>query len=245
MQAAFFIYMANSYFRFKQFTVEQDKCAMKVGTDGVLLGAWASVEGVRHILDVGTGTGLIALMVAQRSEALIDGIDIDENASRQAEMNCDASPFAGRIRIQRIPFHAFCQSSNKLYDRIISNPPYFHHSLKSPNAERSMARHTDSLLLEDLINGSRQLLTPEGRLCLILPSDQEERLKQLTATNGLYLARQINVTPLPGTSPKRMLVEIALTPQRDFQPENLTIELTRHSYTPEYIRLTQDFYLNM
>ncbi len=218
---------------------------MKVGTDGVLLGAWASVEGAAHILDVGTGTGLIALMAAQRSEALIDAIDIDASACRQAETNCQASPFAGRIRIHPVSFQTFCISPGKRYDRILSNPPYFHRSLQSPDEGRSIARHTGTLMLDELISGSLQLLAPEGRLCLILPFDQKERLSRLVAANGMCLVRQTLVVPIPGAAPKRLLAEIAPMPGPDSKTENLTIELARHHYSLEYIALTRDFYLNM
>lgn len=237
--------MANGFFQFKQFTIRQDQCAMKVGTDGVLLGAWAPVEQFRSILDVGTGTGLIALMAAQRSDAIIDAIDMDEDACRQAEINSQASPFARRIQVYHASLETFCQTTEKRYDCILSNPPYFQDSLKCPDPKRNAARHTDTLPLAHLLSGSRRLLTENGRLCLILPSDREEKLKQLLTGNGLYLLRQTNVIPIPEASPKRLLAEIALTPPLHVQEDSLTIELRRHQYSPEYIRLTQDFYLNM
>ncbi len=237
--------MANAFFQFKQFTVRQDLCAMKVGTDGVLLGAWASVEQAQYVLDVGAGTGLIALMAAQRSTACIDAIDIDASACRQAEANCTASPFANRICVAHVAFNTFLQTTSRQYDRIVSNPPYFHDSLKSPDQKRTVARHTDSLLLEDLVCGCHRLLTPTGRLCLVLPADQEEKLLAILAENGLHRVRQTYVVPIPHAQPKRILIEIAGKPTPDLSADYLTIELERHRYTPEYIALTRDFYLNM
>lgn len=237
--------MPNSYFRFKQFTVNQDTCAMKVGTDGVLLGTWASVKGAGRILDVGTGTGLIALMAAQRSGAFIDAIDLDADACRQADENVQASPFTGRIRVHHASFASFCASTEERYDCILSNPPYFHASLKGPDDQRNTARHTDTLPLEELIGESRHLLTPNGRIALILPADREERLLQIISENSLYPVRQTMVLPTPDAPPKRILIEIASHPVPDFRTETLSIELSRHQYTPDYIALTRDFYLKM
>ena len=165
--------MANPYFQFKQFTVWHDKCAMKVGTDGVLLGAWTSVENTRSILDVGCGTGLISLMLAQRCQAIIDALDIDPAACMQARENADRSPFGQRLQVIHRPF-ADCVTEFagiRQYDCIVSNPPYFINSLKCPDKQRNQARHTDTLSLDELISGSKQLLSPGGRLCLILPFD--------------------------------------------------------------------------
>ena len=170
--------MANPYFQFKQFTVWHDKCAMKVGTDGVLLGAWCCVENITRILDVGCGTGLISLMLAQRCQAEIDAVDIDEAACIQARENADRSPFGDRLQIFHRPFANFVNESAGIrqYDCIVSNPPYFIDSLKCPDKQRNQARHTDTLTLEELIEGSKQLLAPQGKLYLILPFDQREIL---------------------------------------------------------------------
>ena len=155
--------MSNPFFQFKQFTIRHDKCAMKVGTDGVLLGAWAGTESCNRILDIGTGTGLIALMLAQRSKAAIDAIDIEADACLQAQENAESSLFAGRINVFHSDLVDFAQASTHLYGLIVSNPPYFVDSLKCPNLQRNTARHTDTLTLEDLLQYSRKLLAPQGR----------------------------------------------------------------------------------
>lgn len=238
--------MANPFFQFKQFIIRHDKCAMKVGTDGVLLGAWANTGLCRSILDVGTGTGLIALMLAQRSTALIDAIDIDADACTQAVENATDSPFAGRIRVVNTPLADYTAGCQTRYDLIMSNPPYFSDSLKCPNGKRSIARHTDALPLPELIKDCCQLLAPNGRIALILPSDQSERLLSIARLNNLYLCRRTDVLPLPDTPPRRMLIELASNQTISSPVTNsLVIEIARHQYSEEYKTLTRDFYLKM
>lgn len=238
--------MANPYFRFKKFTVYHDKCAMKVGTDAVLLGAWADTTFCRNILDIGTGTGIIALMLAQRSQAAIDAIDIDKEACVQATENAAASPYTERIKV----VHASCadfvaSNQQKRYDLIVSNPPYFINSLKCPDNKRTVARHTDTLLLSDLIREVRPLLSPSGRIALVLPYERLEEIKALALANHLYICRQTDVIPIPGAIPKRLLVELSTTEKNIKNRDTLTIEEARHQYTPEYIALTKEFYLKM
>lgn len=237
--------MANPYFQFKQFTIRHDKCAMKVGTDGVLLGAWADTYDRQTILDVGTGTGLIALMLAQRSTAQIDAIDIDAEACLQAEENISDSPFAARINVTHTPLAEYAASCTKRYDLIVSNPPYFIDSLKCPNQQRNMARHTDTLPLQELLHDCYPLLAPDGRIALVLPYDQKEQLRKLIQNESFFLTKETEVIPMPGTSPKRLLVELAAKPVTTTVWNQLTIEVARHQYTDDYIRLTRDFYLKM
>lgn len=237
--------MANPYFQFKQFTVWHDKCAMKVGTDGVLLGAWTSVENTRSILDVGCGTGLISLMLAQRCQAIIDALDIDPAACMQARENADHSPFGQRLQVIHRPFADFVTefAGIRQYDCIVSNPPYFINSLKCPDKQRNQARHTDTLTLEELIEGSRQLLAPQGKLCLILPFDQREILLPIIYKKSLFLHKETAVLPTPTSRPKRLLVEISDTPVTEVQADTLTIEKERHVYTNEFIALVHAYYL--
>ncbi|MDR0542361.1 MAG: methyltransferase [Dysgonamonadaceae bacterium] len=235
--------MSNPWFQFKQFTVRHDLCAMKVGTDGTLLGAWVDVSGAKTILDVGTGSGLIALMLAQRSEdALIDAIDTDENACRQSEMNFALSPFVSRLRVVHGNFlHYF---PLKACDLIVSNPPYFIDSLKSPDKQRTIARHTDELPLNGLLEKSAQLLTAGGRLSLILPAERFGFVQDAAARTGFFLVRKTEVCAVENRPPKRVLLEYA----RTFAPlaENkICIETAHHTYSEEYRALTKDFYLKM
>lgn len=238
--------MSNPFFRFKQFAVRHDKCAMKVGTDGVLLGAWADIAGCKRILDIGTGTGLIALMLAQRSEALIDAIDIDAAACFQAEENAEISPFAGRVRVIHAPLSDFTTTCPDRYDLIVSNPPYFVDSLKCPDRQRTTARHTDTLPLETLLRDSRKLLAPGGHIALILPYDQKERLYTSIRKESLFLSKEVAVISTLGALPKRLLVELATGPPATPSLSGLlTIETAPLHYTDEYIALTKDFYLKM
>ena len=238
--------MANPYFRFKKFTVYHDKCAMKVGTDAVLLGAWADTSFCRNILDIGTGTGIIALMLAQRSQATVEAIDIDKEACVQATENAAASPYTERIKVVYASCADFAASNQqKRYDLIVSNPPYFINSLKCPDNKRTVARHTDTLLLSDLIREAQTLLSPSGRIALVLPYERLEEVKALASANHLYICRQTDVIPTPGAAPKRLLVELSTTEENIKNRDTLTIEEARHQYTPEYIALTKEFYLKM
>lgn len=236
--------MANSFFQFKQFTIRQENCAMKVGTDGVLLGAWASIERAENILDIGTGTGLIALMLSQRCNAFVDAIDIDRDAYMQACQNIRQSPFCNQIRVYHSPLADFVTSTTKKYDLVVSNPPYFNRSLRGPDEKRNKARHTESLSLEELIKGSKQLVSPQGCIAVILPFDQKERLNAIIFDNQLYIKRQTTIYSKVDSPPKRILTEISITPVLVIE-DNLVIEINRHQYTSEYISLTKEFYLKM
>ena len=235
--------MSNSYFQFKQFTVRQDKCAMKVGTDGVLLGAWVDVDRCNRILDVGTGTGLIALMLAQRSEATVDAIDIDAAACEQAQENAAASPFAGRVQVAHAAFANF--DNTHPYDLIVSNPPYFARSLKCPDQQRSTARHNDTLPLDELLQDCRKRLTPTGRVALILPYDRKEELESVCEQFRFYFVRKTAVVSVAGLPPKRLLAELQTAPCLPPDENQLVIEQADHSFTADYIRLTKAFYLKM
>jgi tRNA1Val (adenine37-N6)-methyltransferase len=232
--------VSASFFRFKQFTVRHDCCAMKVGTDGVLLGAWVDCSRVETVLDVGTGSGLIALMLAQRSPAIIDAVDIDKDACRQAQINFENSPFRERLNIYRSSFPDF--SPKMKYDLIVSNPPYFSRSLLSPDKGRTQARHNDTLPFEDLMGKSASLLSPDGKLSLILPFDAFDRIHALAEENGLFLNRKTLVSPLQDRAPKRILLEYS---RHDCSliENRLSIEKSHHVYSEEYIALTKDFYL--
>lgn len=174
-------YLVIEMFRFKRFTVEQDLCAMKVGMDGVLLGAWA--QGGKRILDIGTGTGLIALMMAQRNlYSLVTAIDIDEGACRQAMKNVENSPFRNQIVVR----HESVQEHHGLYDAIVSNPPYFMDSLGAPDAQRHLARHTDTLSYAELMQAAYRLLTDDGEFSVIVPFDYKKRIEDEAVFVGFF-----------------------------------------------------------
>lgn len=235
--------MSNPYFSFKKFTVYHDLCAMKVGTDGVLLGAWANVADSRKVLDIGTGTGLLALMVAQRNEkANITAIDVDKQAVKQAKNNVFLSPWSNRIEVVQADATIF--ESPVLYDTILSNPPYFVDSLKGPDEQRNTSRHSDALPAWKLINKVAELLTLEGSFSMIIPFEQTDGFVDYARLVGLYLSRHTQVSTRIGLSPKRSLLEFKKT-FSEVKMDELTIELSRHVYTEEYIHLTKDFYLKM
>lgn len=244
--------MANHIFQFKQFTIDQSLCAMKVGTDGVTLGAVADVEKARRVLDIGCGTGLLCLMTAQRNgTAEIVGIDIDEDAVRGATQNCESSKWAGRISIVGKSLQEFVEAAPSAFDKVITNPPYFEDSLKAPKASRTLARHTDSLPFSELASSASTLLSDDGSLSIILPTDAHEKFEKIAEEYGLYLRKKTLVYPKPGAEVKRVVGEFVKIKNDECKMQNVEIEtLTveteiRHQYTDDYIRLTKEFYLKM
>ena len=231
----------NNWFEFKQFRIEQQLSAMKVGTDGVLLGSWAALKDARRILDVGTGTGLIALMLAQRSEARIDAVEIDVTASDEAKFNFEQSAWSKRLSLINIDFWQFSGSSDYTYDLIVSNPPFFVNSLKTNNAALSVARHNDMLSFNQLILGSRKLLADSGRLCIVLPYQSFADFRESARLAGFYLHHLTTVIPKPGKVAKRVLMEFSL--EAGFPVEDtLTIMDSDGAYTLDYKILTAPFY---
>jgi tRNA1Val (adenine37-N6)-methyltransferase len=235
--------MPNQEFAFKQFKIRQDKCAMKVGTDAVLLGSWVNTTNANTILDIGTGTGIIALMLAQRSNAIIDAIDIDENAFLQANENVGASKWKEHIRVHHISLQQFSQEHPDKFDLIVSNPPYFVDSSKASEASRSNARHTDQLPYHHLLNGVLSLLNPQGKFYVILPTKESEQFRDLAEENKLFLTKLTRVITRTDKPEKRWLMRFEFT-RKSFSEDSITIEAdARHSYTDEYKELTKEYYL--
>ena len=233
--------MGAEVFRFKQFEVQQQRSAMKVGTDGVLIGAWVSVQpDDRAILDIGTGTGLIALMLAQRSpEAKVVGVEIDPESVAQACENVDRSPWSDRVEIVESAVQDF--SSDERFDLIVSNPPYFVDSQKCPDEGRNKARHTDTLSFAELMHSAARLLKPEGRFAVIVPA---EAALSVIAAGSLHLVRRCDVRSKPTGQPKRVMLEFSPRFGGAAVRESLTIgDGTAGGYSPEYRALTRDFYL--
>lgn len=220
-----------------------DRTAMKVGTDGVLLGAWCLVEGAQRVLDVGTGCGVIALMVAQRNgEAHIEGIDIDPGAVEEATLNFAASPWSERLTAMMADFNHM--TSTDSYDLIVSNPPYFTDSLLPPDAARTLARHTGSLSYRQLIEGAAQRLTDDGMLALISPTDAEGAIIEAAAFASLPVKNITRVIPVEGAAAKRTLWLLSRR-EMPYRETTLTIAHRDGTFTSEYIALTRDFYLKM
>ena len=215
---------------------------MKVGTDGVLLGAWADLESSASILDIGTGTGLIALMAAQRNpSAQIDAIEPEPNAWQQAQENIASAPWNERIRVYHTPLQEFVPSV--LYDSIICNPPFFVHSTLAPDAGRTMARHSDSLPHDILIRKVKDLLQPDGNFYVILPTEEAGLFIRNAGKSALYPQHITYVLPNPGKPHKRLLIKFT-SRQIQVREDELIIEISRHNYSEKYIALTRDFYLN-
>ena len=234
---------ANTFFQFKQFIIHQDLCAMKVGTDGVLLGAWTTVKPNDRILDVGTGTGLIALMLAQKDSSLqVKAIDINEDAVSQALSNVKLSSFESQIQVEQICLSQL--DDVECYDLIVSNPPYFNRSLQSHDAKRNLARHTDSLSLDLLFTKISKMLHPSGRFCMVYPMQDVVLVEKSASSNGLIITKKMTVYPTSESNPKRVIWE--------FQKSNvvskplvidLVIEKERHVYTDAFKAIVKDYYL--
>jgi tRNA1Val (adenine37-N6)-methyltransferase len=237
--------MPNTAFAFKQFNVKQDKCAMKVGTDAVLLGSWIQPNGSKHILDIGTGTGVIALMLAQKTSASIVGIDIDGIATQQAQENVDESKFKNSITLFNSSFQDFVKTTSLKFQLIVSNPPFFEQSLKSSDEKRSNARHADVLPFEDLLDGVIKLLDEKGKFCLILPTLEAEKFRGMAQKKGLFLSKLLRVkSRVDKDIDKRHLMQFEFTPT-EFSEETMAIEEDeRHSYTQAYKELTKAYYIN-
>jgi len=231
----------NNWFEFKQFRIEQHRAAMKVGTDGVLLGAWTPVGEAQRILDVGTGTGLIALMLAQRSASIIDAIEIDTPASEEARFNFEQSKWNSRLKVINMDFFPFSGLSSGSYDLIVSNPPYFVNSLKSSNKALAVARHNQMLTFQNLISGARKLLENNGRFCVIIPFGSFTEFRELARLEGFFPGLQTTVLPQVGKAPKRILLEFTLQP--GFPVENTLAILDEEGlYTQNYKQLTGEYY---
>lgn len=237
--------MPNTSFAFKQFIIKQDKCAMKVGTDAVLLGAWIIPNECKYILDIGTGTGVISLMLAQKTEAQIDAIDIDEEAFLQAKQNVSESKFSNQIHVTHSSFQDYTKTATKKYNLIVTNPPYFEQSLKSSDEQRSHARHADVLPFEELLDGVLKLLDEKGKFCLILPSLEAVKFRTLAEKKGLNLSKLLRIkSRMDKDTDKRHLMQFEFTPS-EFSENTIAIEQEeRHQYTADYKELTKDYYLN-
>lgn len=234
-------------FQFKQFSVSQEKTAMKIGTDGVLLGAWAPVsENTYSILDIGSGTGIIALMLAQRSNAeQIDALEIDEDAYEESVENFENSPWGDRLFCYHAGLDEFMDEPEDEYDLIVSNPPFHTENYFSGDEKRDQARFTESLPFEDLVEAADLLLSEHGIFAIIIPFSAEEKFIALANDFDLYPIKITRVKGTPTTEIKRSLLAFSRNKPNISPTDELVIEIARHDYTPEYIALTKDFYLKM
>ncbi|WP_161890429.1 tRNA1(Val) (adenine(37)-N6)-methyltransferase [Pontibacter russatus] len=236
--------MPNDFFQFKQFRVAQDRCAMKVCTDSCLFGAYIDVAGARRVLDIGAGTGLLSLMVAQRSEAVVDAVEINPEAQVQARENFAVSPWADRLRLHAEPLQHY--AAQQPYDVILSNPPFFLASLKSENAAKNTARHTGDLLFEDILHFARQHLTPQGHLFLLLPPAEAALFQKAAQAYGFHLAETVEVFTYRGGKCIRHIQTFGFAPVGQPLSRRLYIrEADKATYTQEFIALLQPYYLHL
>ncbi|UOQ70622.1 tRNA1(Val) (adenine(37)-N6)-methyltransferase [Hymenobacter cellulosilyticus] len=238
--------MANTYFRFKHFTIDQAECAMKVCTDACVLGAAARLTTARRILDIGTGTGLLALMAAQRNPAaLIDAVEIEPQAAAQATANVASSPWASRVQVRDGSLAEWATTAPPAYDHILCNPPFFRESLRSPSAARTTARHTaaDTLTFAELAGFAAQFLTPAGQLSVLLPPPEMQHFERAAAQAGLFPQQRLVLSHRPGSKPLRHITHF--NPQaRPTEQELLAIhEADSEAYSAGFRDLLRDFYL--
>ncbi|MFA5556899.1 MAG: tRNA1(Val) (adenine(37)-N6)-methyltransferase [Flavobacteriaceae bacterium] len=233
-------------FRFKQFSVKQDKAAMKVGTDGVLLGCWTPLANNPYsILDIGAGTGLVALMLAQRSLAeQIDALEIEENAYEQAVENFEESPWNDRLFCYHAGLDEFVEEIDDKYDVIVCNPPFFESNNQIKNQARETARFYEVLSFEELIEGASVLLSDRGVFSVIIPFEEEEKFISMAKKFDLFPFKITQVKGSPSSKFKRSLIAFSKK-EKEITKDRLVIEIERHHYTPEFTELVKDFYLKL
>ncbi|MEK6783143.1 MAG: methyltransferase [Bacteroidota bacterium] len=234
----------NTPFKFKQFIVHHDRCSMKVGTDAVLLGAWVNIENTKTILEVGTGSGVISLILAQRTlpYAKIEAIEIEKEDAEQAQENIVRSPWPEKIKIHHQSLQSFI--ANKTFDLIVSNPPYFINSHLPPSGKRSQARHTGSLNYTELIKYAVKLLSPIGRLAVVLPFEEGKQFQTLARASDLHVVRQLAFYSRQGKPQERWLFEFSFL-HTEIVNENLILHATGEDWSVDYKKLTRDFYLDL
>ncbi|MCF6279888.1 MAG: methyltransferase [Flavobacteriaceae bacterium] len=239
--------MSTKPFKFKQFTVAQDKCAMKIGTDGVLLGAWTKLDFPNSILDIGTGTGVIALQMAQRSFAeTIDALEVDANAFEQAVDNFEQSDWSDRLFCYHASLQEFVDEIDDKFDLIVSNPPFYTSTCREADIDkkRAIARHSESLPYYVLLESTVKLLSKKGSCVFIIPFSEEENFLKIASENKLFPFRITRVKGTETSPIKRSLLQLSFQ-KTVIEIDELVIEISRHNYTQAYINLTQDFYLKM
>lgn len=229
-------------FRFKQFTIDDEHCAHRVGTDSMILGAWSEPPSSGKILDIGAGCGILSLMMAQKSSASIDAVEIDSVAANEALKNFKQSPWNSRLHLYNKSLQCFTESMKSVYDFIITNPPYFSGSLKSPALIKNIARHDQVISLQELALIANRILNPEGTMALIIPYNDASTLVSICKNNELYLKRSLTVKSTPHKHPIRSLHEFSKKTVSRPQISELTLLDGVGKYSPEYLRFTNEYH---
>jgi tRNA1Val (adenine37-N6)-methyltransferase len=234
---------SNTFF-FKQFKVEDGRSTMKVGTDAVLLGVVANVENAENILEIGTGCGIIALILAQRSQAKIDAIEIDEESVIQAKENVQNSPWNDRINVMNCSLQDYVHQPENKYDLIISNPPYFSRSLRSSSKKRNTSRHDDALSFDELIEGSIELMKPDASLWVILPVNESREFMEKAGKSGLFAHYLLKIFTKNGSPYRRVILKFKQESPEKVMEQEIAIKNEDGCFTLEYIELTKEFYID-
>lgn len=232
-------------FHLRRFSLHHHRSTMKVGTDSIILGAWVGVSTEKNILDVGCGCGILSLLMAQRTEAIIEGVEMDKASAEEADSNFKASQWRERLKVFNMNFIDFPAIATKKYDLIISNPPYFTSLFKTVEPRRNLARHTDTLDFETLIKTSIKLLTDSGRLAVVLPFAESRQFIDIAAKHGLILQRMLQIVSVKGRKANRINMEFGLNEPKNISIEEFAIRKTDGKFTKEYHELLNEYYLGL
>lgn len=231
-------------FYFKQFMMYHHRSTMKIGTDAVLLGRWADVENVSSAVDIGTGSGIIPLMLAQRGVQHVDAVEIDAQSAHEAKENFELSPWRERLDVACGDVRQLSETSPMKYDLVISNPPFFTDFFKGEQERRNLARHTDSLSFGDLCKSARNYMNADSRFALVLPMLESIKFKEIAGQNGLFVKRQLYIVPVEGKEPNRINMELVLKPTNCVS-ETFTIRKSDSTFTDEYREFLKDYYITL
>lgn len=230
-------------FHIKPFSLSHHNATMRVGTDAMLLGLFAGIPGIKNTLEIGTGCGIISLIIASRFKTNIDAIDLDTNSIKEATENFSKSPFYHRLNALRANFNEYAKTTSTKYDLIISNPPFFINDFRPENEKKSVARHADSLSYDQICAGSIKLLNPGGFISLVLPYDESKVFIEIANKKGLYMQRQQLIIPVQGLQPNRINMELGLKKPEKVQNQEFIIRGKNREFTEEYIALLKDYYI--
>lgn len=230
-------------FHFKQFSLHHHKSSMKVGTDAILLGVWADVKSSETVLDIGSGCGIISLLVACRSDAVVDAVEIDFASFEESKENFTNSSFSEQLSAKKINFIDYVKTCNKEYDLIISNPPFFSNSYKPKEQQRKDARHTDTLSFEQLCDGVSKMLKPKGKFYVVIPRNERIKFLEVASLFNLHLQKQLSIHPKRKQAANRFNLQLGFEIPSEVQKESIDIRENDLTFTPQFVNLLKDYYI--